>query len=324
MKLINIGVIGCAEIASRYVIPSILSLPNNFNLVGVASRTKEKASEFASKFDTVAFVDYNSLLDDNTIDAVYIPLPNALHADWIEKALKKNIHVLVEKSLACTYDDVIRLNDLAAKRKLALVENFQFRFHPQLKLIKSIVDNGDIGELRCFRSSFGFPPFKDEKNIRYQKDLGGGSLLDAGAYPLKLVQLFLGDSLQVTSSKLIYDEVKKVDIWGGASLKQTHGDLFGQVAFGFDNYYQCNLELWGSKGKVFTNRIFTAPPNYSTEIIKEVDNKAEKITVDPFNHFEGMLKHFSNLITTGKDLSTEFNQNVNQSRLIHQVKEMAN
>ena len=88
MKLINIGVIGCAEIASRYVIPSILSLPNNFNLVGVASRTKEKASEFASKFDTVAFVDYNSLLDDNTIDAVYIPLPNALHADWIEKALK--------------------------------------------------------------------------------------------------------------------------------------------------------------------------------------------------------------------------------------------
>ena len=324
MNIVNIGVIGCASIAKRYVIPAILNLTDSFRLIGIASRSKNKAKEFGSLFNTKSFSSYQSLLDQIDLDAVYIPLPNSLHYEWIEKALNKNINVLVEKSMACSFNEVVALNQLARKKKLILVENFQFRFHPQLQLIKDMIKKGEIGELRCFRSSFGFPPFEDENNIRYKNELGGGSLLDAGAYPLKLAQLILGESLEVVSSSLIYDKIKKVDIWGGASLKQTNGSSFGQIAFGFDNYYQCNLELWGSKGKIYTNRIFTAPPNHSTEIIKEVDNKAEQINVEPFNHFEGMLKHFFNSISTGKNLSTEITQNVNQSKLIHQVREMAN
>ena len=185
-KLIKIGILGCANIAKRYVIPSIMELSDYFTIIGIASRTKEKAYHFSNKFNIDTFVGYETLLENKNIDAVYIPLPNALHAEWIEKAFDKNLHVLVEKSLATTFHDVKRLNEIALEKNLVLVENFQFRFHKQLSAIKNFLKKGVIGELRSVRSSFGFPPFPDEDNIRYKIELGGGALLDAGAYPVNI------------------------------------------------------------------------------------------------------------------------------------------
>ena len=118
------------------------------------------------------------------------------------------MHVLVEKSLACEYAQVVELNDLAKKKGLALIENFQFRFHSQLQYIKNIVGSGKIGELRCIKSAFGFPPFQEKNNIRYQKELGGGALLDAGAYPIKISQIFMGYDIDFwTIKKHLYKKM---------------------------------------------------------------------------------------------------------------------
>jgi predicted dehydrogenase len=242
-----------------------------------------------------------------------------MHAEWIERALNNNLHVLVEKSMACSYEEVKYLNELASQRSLVLVENFQFRFHNQLAVISDLINEGKIGEIRCVRCSFGFPPFSDPDNIRNNKELGGGALLDAGAYPLKITQIFLGQDIEVSSANLWYDEEKDIDIWGGAYLKQKKGPLFAEIAFGFDNFYQCNLELWGSEGKINTNRIFTTPPDFSPEIIFESSNGSEIISVEPCNHFEKMLFHFYNLITTKEGLTIEYTQNINQSRLIFEM-----
>jgi predicted dehydrogenase len=122
------------------------------------------------------------------------------------------------------------------------------------------VDGGQIGELRCVRASFGFPPFPDAGNIRYQPELGGGALLDVGAYPIKISQILLGENLSVTAAKTFVDSEKCVDIWGGGFLSQNDGPLFSEIAFGFDHHYQCGIELWGSRGKLTANRLFTAPP----------------------------------------------------------------
>ena len=118
MNIVNIGVIGCASIAKRYVIPAILNLTDSFRLIGIASRSKNKAKEFGSLFNTKSFSSYQSLLDQIDLDAVYIPLPNSLHYEWIEKALNKNINVLVEKSMACSFNEVVALNQLARKKKI--------------------------------------------------------------------------------------------------------------------------------------------------------------------------------------------------------------
>ena len=323
MSLVRIGVIGCADIARRFVVPAILNLKDQYALSGIASRTREKAEKFGFLFDIVPYTSYESLLNKAEIDAVYIPLPNSMHADWIEKALARDIHVLVEKPMACNYDDVERLNRVASEKNLVLVENFQFRFHKQLAVIQNMISNGIIGELRCIRSSFGVPPFPDTDNIRYKKRLGGGALLDAGSYPLKIAQIFLGHDIEVSAANLWFDKKKDIDIWGGAYLRQKDGPMFAEVAFGFDNYYQCNLELWGSEGRIFSNRIFTAPPDFSPKIIIESSTRNEIIKLKPNNHFENMLLHFHNLINTKEGLAVEYAQNINQSRLIFEAKSIA-
>jgi len=322
-RKINIGVLGCANIAERFMIPAIISLNQHFNLIGIASRNLEKAAQFAEKANAKPYNSYEELIDDPLLDAVYIPLPNALHAQWIEIALGLGLHVLVEKSMACSYEEVRELNKIAKARSLVLLENFQFRFHTQLAFIKKILHEGTIGELRCMRSSFGFPPFPNENNIRYQKELGGGALLDVGAYPIKLSQIFLGENIDVKEANFYFDENKGVDIWGGAYLKQRDGVLFSEIAFGFDNFYQCNLELWGSKGKIYTNRIFTASPEHEPIIELETMAGKEMIKLPVDYHFKNMLMHFYDLIISKKGIKNEYLQNVNQARLIEELKNKA-
>ena len=291
-----------------------------FNVVGVASRNREKANTFAAKFETKAYYSYQDLLDDSKVEAVYIPLPNSLHYEWILKAIDNNLNILVEKSMACTYGQVVELNELAKERNVVLMENFQFRFHSQLSYIKNIVDEGVIGELRNVRSCFGFPPFPEKDNIRYSQKLGGGALLDAGAYPIKITQIFLGQDVYVASSSLAIPKNHEVDIWGSGFIKQKNGPLTSHIAFGFDNYYQNSLELWGSKGKLSTNRIFTAPSTLKPILNIETSEEKKSLELPTDNHFIKMLHHFYKMIITKENLELEYFQNINQSRLLNEFK----
>jgi dTDP-3,4-didehydro-2,6-dideoxy-alpha-D-glucose 3-reductase len=316
-RVARIGVLGCANIAERFVLPAIKE-SDLFELVGVASRSKDKADSFSNTFNTKAYYSYDSLLQSN-LDAIYIPLPNGMHYEWIKKALNKKLHVLVEKSLACDLDQVKELNQLARDNELALVENFQFRFHNQIKFIQKKLDDGHLGEIKLLRSSFGFPPFEDKDNIRYQKTLGGGALLDAGAYTIKVSQIFLGDEIYVDSASLTRPHDQEVDIWGSASIKQENGHLTAQIAFGFDNFYQNTLEIWGSKGKLTASRIFTAGPGVQAKVTIENRDGIDAINLPEDNHFLNMLDHFSELINTGNGIDNEYSQNINQARLIREL-----
>jgi len=319
-RIIKMGVLGTASIAERYVIPTILAIPDYFELKGIASRDPAKARKFAERYSVASYSPYESLLEETDLDAVYIPLPNALHYEWIEKSLRRGLHVLVEKSLACSSSEVKILSQLADDNGLSLIENFQFRFHSQLQWVKDIMYSGRIGELRCMRSSFGFPPFPDRENIRYNKQLGGGALLDVGAYPIKLSQIIMGENLKIACSSLCYDTRFDVDISGSGTLMDEETGLHSQISFGFDNYYQCSLELWGSKGRLFTNRIFTAPPDVFPVMELSVEGKSEKVLLEADNHFEKMLKHFHKACLINL---SESKHNIRQSLLIEEFKKTA-
>lgn len=322
-KKIRIGILSTANIAVRSIIPAIVDLPDEYDLVGIASRNIQKAKEVAQPHDIKAFGDYDEILTKELIDAVYIPLPNSMHYEWVKNALNAGIHVLVEKSLGCNLQEAQELNKLAESKELVLFENFQFRFHSQLAFIKTQLESGKIGDLRCIRSSFGFPPFPDKDNIRYQAELGGGALLDAAAYPTKIVQLFLGEELEVAAANLNHEADSSVDIWGGAYLKQKNGKQFAEIAFGFDHFYQCNIELWGSTGKIYTNRIFTAPPGYTPIIEIETKEGKEAIKLEPDHHFKNMLLNFSRLMQSPEAKYSEYKGNINQARLLEQIKAKA-
>jgi predicted dehydrogenase len=316
---IKIGVMGCANIAKRFLIPAINN-HNSFELCGIASRSSDKAISFADNFQTKAYYDYESLVESN-LDAVYIPLPNGLHYKWIKEALNNNLHVLVEKSLACDFKQVIELNKLAQNKNLVLLENFQFRFHEQLRFIHEKINDGSIGQIQLVRSSFGFPPFDDKDNIRYQKKLGGGALLDAGAYTLKIAQIFLGNDIYVDSASLVNTRDHEVDISGSGFIKQKNGLSTAQIAFGFNNFYQNSLEIWGTRGRLFADRIFTAGPGIEPRVIIETNNGAEISTTLQDDHFANLLDHFCKLTNEEVKNPIEYIDNINQGRLIKEFYE---
>lgn len=323
-KKVRIGVLGWANIARRSIIPNLLQLSEKYQVVGVATRNLKSVGH-PDLPELKIFDGYESLINSDQLEAVYIPLPNSMHYEWVKTSLEKNIHVLVEKSLACSHEEVIELNDLARDKNLVLLENFQFRQHSQLMYIQKIVTEKRLGELRYMRSSFCFPPFPDRDNIRYKKELGGGALLDAGAYPTKISQMILGNDLKVSSAILNYQDGLEVDIWGGACLKQNKGKRFSQIAFGFDNFYQCNIEIVGTKGKLYTNRIFTANEAVHPKIVLEIQGEqSQEIELERDNHFAGMLIYFHELICGYKNREQEYKDNINQARLLQEIKQKSN
>lgn len=320
MAKVKIGVMGCAAIAKRSVIPAIKYLSSEFELVAVSSRTKEKAELMATEFGCTAVVGYENLLKQD-IDAVYMPLPTGLHDEWVNKALLAGKHVYAEKSIALTLQSAKGMVENARKHNLALMEGYMFLYHSQHELVKSIIQGGEIGEIRSFRSAFGFPPLA-QSNFRYDHEIGGGVVFDAAGYTVRAVHHFLGNDYEVVSSSLSYDPVHKTHLYGDALLKNKRG-LGAHVSFGFDNFYQCYYEFWGSKGKLTAERAFTPSPDFQPTLTLENNKGRQQIVAEKCNHFVGALQEFHRIINLSSDRNAHYNQIITQSRALDQIIKLA-
>lgn len=320
-KKIRIGILGLANIATRSIIPSVQNLSDLYDLVGIASRDFTKAKKFSEINNLKAYRNYSDLIINGNLDAIYIPLPNSLHFEWAKSALENNINVLVEKPLATSLLEVKTLTNIARKNKLILFETYQFRFHKQLKKIKYLIQNDAIGKIRNLRATFCFPPFFDQKNIRYQKELLGGSLLDAGSYTVKISQILLGHELKVIGSSLTIPKGKNVDIWGSAILENNNKDITSFLHFGFDNFYKCAIEILGSEGEINTNRIFTAPSDYEALIHLKNNKNSFDFKIDKDDHFINMFKYFYELNFNQEKYEEEYFSNIDQARIIEAIKQ---
>ena len=286
--MIRIGIICPSEIAFRRFLPALQKASCHFTYVGVAiARPEEWFSDLsnvpeerileqqfnemakATSFGGKVFKGYETIIESTEIDALYIPLPPALHYKWARLALLNGKHVLVEKPLTCFLKDTEDLISIAAERELALHENYMFIFHKQIEELEEIVKRNDtIGVPRLYRLSFGFPR-RCLTDFRYNKKLGGGALLDAGGYTLKYAGVLLGETARLTAAQVNYDPDFDVDVFGSATMVNEDG-LTAQLAFGIDNDYRCDIEVWGSKGTLTSGRILTAPVGYTpTYTIKQ-------------------------------------------------------
>lgn len=317
MEKIRIGILGCANIVER-LMGDTINKSDDFELFAIASRNKEKALRFSSNFSCLPVVGYDQLLDLDEIDAIYIPLPIAYHEEWAIKALEKGKHVLCEKSLSTDYDSVKRIVDTAKSKNKILFENFMFEYHSQIEWLKNKIFNNGIGEIRNIRCSFGFPIFNSQNNIRYKKELGGGALLDAGAYTIKATTIILGRACKVIGASLTNDSVYDVDFFGGAFIVNKKGQ-FSQVSFGFDNYYQCFIEIWGSKGKLLLDRAFTAGPGYKPRGIIEYQDEIHEFSLPADDHFSNILNAFAQSIRSGEN-EKQLKEILIQAKLIQEVK----
>jgi predicted dehydrogenase len=318
-KKYNAAVLGCAHIAVRSLIPEFFNSPR-FNLCAIASRDRAKAESAAQPYRGVSGAVYDEVIACKDIDLVYIPLPNSMHHEWIMKALENGKHVLCEKSLVTEYGHLEEIIAAARKRKLLVAENFQFRFHSQHEWVHKALAENRIGEIRVFRSSFGFPPLP-AGNIRYSKDLGGGALFDTGAYPLKAMQVMLPRYDFTMRAATLHYKDSDVDFSGGMYLDCPEG-IVAELAFGFDNFYQCNYEIWGGAGKITATRAFTAPPGFRPHIILETPEGREDMEMEADNHFRNMLLHIAACLDSG-DFEDEYRQDLRQAAYIKQTIELS-
>ena len=197
----------------------------------------------------------------------------------------------MEKPSTISYEQTSELVEIAKQRNLVLQENYMFQYHAQIAEIRKLLKEGLIGDIRLMKASFGFP-LRAANDFRYNKALGGGALLDAAGYVTKLARLMLGSTVKVDTATLNGLEGYEVDMYGSATYSNEEGDVL-QGSFSMDSYYQCCLEVWGNKGKAFTNRIFTAPPGYTPILELETNEGKQQIELPEDAHFAHSIEKFA-------------------------------
>lgn len=287
--MFRIGILGAADIAFNRFLPALEKV-QGVQCSGVASNSPDKLKRFVDKYNIHVYESYDEVIQDEDVDCIYVPLPPVFHYEWAKKALLAGKHVFLEKPSTISAEQTRELVGLAGSMGVVLQENYMFQYHAQLADIEKIIASGELGKLRLVRTSFGFPR-RATGDFRYVKELGGGTMLDNGGYTIKLINRLLGKSARLVSSGLDYDEETGVDIFGTAEFMNADGVL-AQAAFGMDCQYQCSLELWGSKGRLTTGRIYTAPDGFVPTALIETGAGSRSIELASCDAFEESIKMY--------------------------------
>jgi xylose dehydrogenase (NAD/NADP) len=277
------GIISTANITRK-----LLDSGHDQEFVAVGSRDLARANAFASEHGLArAHGSYEELLADPEVDAIYNPLPNALHVEWSIKALEAGKHVLCEKPMSRHPEDVERAFDVAEREGRVLEEAFMWRHHPQLQRARELIAAGDVGELRVIRAAFAFNAGNPD-DIRLQADLEGGGLMDVGCYCVSGCRALASAEPVRGYAEYVPGGNGGVDVALSATLRFP-GDVLAHFDCGLSYVGGGQLEAVGSQGSVFL-----ADPWHGREAILELRRAGgiERIEVGPANSYALELADF--------------------------------
>lgn len=312
---VAMGVLGCAEIARRRMLPA-MAASTDIELVAVASRDIRKADETARPYGCRPIEGYASLLAEDSVEAVYVPLPAALHAQWVDACLRAGKHVLAEKPLTTDRASTAGLFDFAERSGLTLMENIMFVHHGRHEVVRRLLAAGAIGELRSFRAGFTIPR-RNETDIRYRPDLGGGAMWDTGVYPVRAAIHLLGPELEVMGAALSHHPDFPVDV-GGAALLRTPEEVTAHIEFGLDHAYSSVYTLCGSSGRITVDRAFTPPADFRPSVRLERGSGVEEVTLAPHDQVHATIAAFAAAVRRGTCIGRE--ESLRQSELLDELK----
>lgn len=271
--MIRWGILGTARI-NRRLIPAFRASRRG-ELYAVASRTLARAAAHARDYGIPRAVEgYQALLDDSSIDAVYIPLPNTEHVPWTLAAIAAGKHVLCEKPLASDPADVDRIAAAARAARVIVEEGFMYRHEPLTAKVTALIQGGAIGSVRAIVSGFTFV-LDDPANIRFRPDLGGGSLWDVGGYPVTYAQLIAGHEPKMVFGSAHW-QASGVDEEFMGLLRFDEG-MTANIYSGFRATARTWLEVLGSDGALTVPNPFRPGPSETLEI--ERRDATERIEV---------------------------------------------
>lgn len=308
MNKIKWGVLGTANIAKGCTIPGMVQA-KNCELYAIAGRNSEKVNEFKNKFGFMkAYTDYESLLQDEEVCAVYIPLPNQLHYEWVMKAIEAGKNVLCEKPLAPTAKQVTELFEAARKKGVILMEAFAYLHTPYIDALKQEIDSKSIGEISYIESAFLTSSYK-QSNIRMQKSCFGGATYDLGCYCTSMILRMLGKEPAMIQGVAEFSD-EQVDLLttvimnfgNGVRASFTCGMNFEtEMNHRFDRLY-----IHGSKGYIKSDTEFNQEGELTYTLC--VDGKEEIKTVSVLHNYRLEVEQLGRCITDNEQphISEEF------------------
>lgn len=295
------GIMGSAQIAKGSVMPAIAESQTGI-IRAVASRGLEKSSALAAQFDVErAYGSYEELLADKEIDAVYIPLPNHLHHEWVLRAAKAGKHVLCEKPIALNSREAAEMVNACNEAGVHLAEAYMYRHHPRIAELQELITKGAIGDLRSIRGTFTYNDAEDTSNIRFKSAWGGGSLYDIGCYPLSAARMLFGAEPEaVTVHALFSPEHDNVDMMA-SGLVEFPGGLSLIFDCGMWAYNRQLLEILGTDGRIELPMPFNAKGEDAAFFLHTADG-TRCIEATGSNPYINQIDDFAAAVLEGKRL----------------------
>jgi len=288
-RKIKWGILGYARIAHTNVMPAI-ARSSNSEIYAVASRDESKLRDSREKFNNPkSYLGYDALLDDPDVEAVYIPLPNALHREWTIKAAQKGKHVLCEKPAALDEHEFSMMVDACRKNKVKFMEAFMYRYTDRTRKVQEILKNGALGDIKYINSTFRFP-LTNLDSIKYKPELGGGSLFDVGCYPVNFVGMATDDLPVSASAEFLADN--GVDSIFSAVLRYKSG-IIATINSGFNAFSRIHSEIVGTKGALEIPDTFLGNGG---DITLVSDSGSEKIHINESDRYCLEVEDFADAI----------------------------
>lgn len=282
MRKIRWGVLGTADIAHGQTIPG-MQLADNCELYAIAGRSLEKAKQFQKEFGFLkAYEGYEALLQDPEVEAVYIPLPNSLHAEWSIRALQAGKHVLCEKPLAPTEAEAKKMFQAAAENHVFLMEAFAYLHNPLIDAVKAELDSGIVGELRYIDSAF-VTGRRPDTDIRLRRETYGGALYDLGCYPVSMILWMTGAEPAEVKASAHFSE-RGIDLETSAILLFEQGITAAADCGMIPGIGRLDrLHILGTKGEIHSPFYFNQPGEIQYSVFH--DGVTENKTVYAANNY---------------------------------------
>jgi predicted dehydrogenase len=307
MSPVRFGIIACSSVARRRFLPA-LAASRHAQLVHVGSRDRAKAGQYAREFSCVKSGDYDAVLADPEVEAVYISTPPALHEEWVLKAVAQGKHVLCEKPAFRDFRSAAAVVDRCRAAQVRLAEGYAFRWHPQHAQLRSLVEQGRIGQPRFFSAEFTYPR-PPENDIRLNASLEGGVFRDAAGYPVAAALLQMPGQPVSVFCQLEQDQATGVDGAFSLWMRFAQGES-AQMLVAFGLHYRSRYAISGTLGRVESERAFSVGPQMKTSIALETEAGQERFDVEPDDQFRLMVDDFSAQIRGATSAQKQFEADI--------------
>ncbi len=313
MRTIRWGVLGVSQ---HYHLRCSLGLRSarGLEMTAIASRDLTRAEAAARDYGMAkAYGSYDELLADRSIDAVYIPLPNHLHLEWIKRAADSGKHVLCEKPLGLSADEVRAAIDYTQEKGVLLMEAFMYRLHPQWIRAKELVSIGEIGAITAIQSHF-FYNNKNPQNIRNQLETGGGSLRDIGCYAISTARFLIGREPYRVLALMQNDPDFGTDRLVSGVL--DFGDAQASFVVGTQSYSQQRVQAFGSGGSLYIDLPFNAYPDVPLSLTVENGIGRRVIAAGPADQYRAEFEAFSDAVRGDREIPIPVHDAMANQRVI--------